>query len=494
MLKFNFEGNNMTLNNNYFDVIILGAGLSGIGAAYHIQDKCANKTFTILEGRENMGGTWDYFKYPGLRSDSDMFTLGYPFRPWKEQKAIADGSSILKYIKETAEEFGLDKKIRFQHKVLKADWNSETQLWTLEIETPENKNLKLTCSFFYSCSGYYSYKEGYTPDFKNKELFEGKTMHPQAWETEYNYTDKKIVVIGSGATAVTLVPELAKKAEHVTMLQRSPTYITSVPSKDKNAARISKWFPAKIARSLNRWKNIMYMITVYQIATRWPNKLKELLLTGVKRWLGDKADIEKDYTPKYNPWEQRLCVVPDGDFFKAIKKDKASIITDHIESFTKGGILLKSGKEIKADLIVTATGLNIELVGGVKVSIDGKEGETSSLHSYRGVMLSDVPNFAIAIGYTNASWTLKCDLNSKYVCRVLNYMDKNNLKTVIPKFDSKYETNEAFLNLDASYIQRSISKLPRQGSKSPWRVYQNYIYDLFSIKYSKIKGTGLKFE
>lgn len=483
-----------TSDKNYYDVIIVGAGLSGIGAAYHIQTDCPNKTFTVLEGRETMGGTWDLFQYPGIRSDSDMFTLGFPFNPWKDPKAIADGPSILQYIKDTAAKFGIDKKIQYNHKVADALWSDAEKMWTLKIAPHANaKQKELKCKFLMMCSGYYDYENGYSPDFAGSESFQGKIVHPQKWTSDIDYENKKVVIIGSGATAVTLVPEMAKKAAKVTMLQRSPTYIVSMPSKDKIANFFRKVLAEQTAYELARWKNILMGIAFYGATRKWPNTVKWLIQKGIKKEMGKDYNM-KNFDPPYNPWDQRLCLVPDSDLFKTLKEGKAEIVTDQIERFTPKGILLKSGKELEADLIVTATGLKLQLLGGMTMHINGLLGDTSKTHAYRGVMVSDVPNFAIAIGYTNASWTLKCDLSCQFVSKVLNYMDAHHYTTCTPRFDKNKFQSEPLLDFNAGYVLRAADVLPKQGSAHPWKVYQNYVRDLVSLKMESVADEYLEYK
>lgn len=476
-----------------YDVIVVGAGLSGIGAAYHLLNDCPNKTFTVLEGRNTMGGTWDLFQYPGIRSDSDMYTLGFPFSPWKNPKSIADGPSILQYIKDTATKFGIDKKIQYNRKVTSADWSDEEKVWTLTIAPHKNvSSTILKCKFLMMCSGYYDYEAGYLPQFQGYDDFKGKVVHPQKWASDIDYTKKKVIVIGSGATAVTLVPEMSKKAAKVVMLQRTPTYVVSMPSVDKVAQFFRKMFPEKLAYHLVRWKNILFGIAFFGAARKWPNGVRKLIQKGAKKEIGERFNVN-DFNPPYNPWDQRLCLVPDADLFKSIKEGKAEIVTDQIERFTEKGILLKSGKELEADLIVTATGLKVQLLGGMKVLINGVEGDSGSAHAYRGVMLSDVPNFAFTVGYTNASWTLKCDLSQRFVMKVLSYMDKNSYSVCVSRFDSKKFQSEPLLDFNAGYVLRALDKLPKQGSAHPWKVHQNYVRDLMSLEWSSAKDEFLEY-
>ncbi len=479
----------------YFDVIIVGAGLSGIGAAHHLQKNCPDRSFTILEAREAMGGTWDLFRYPGIRSDSDMYTLGYSFRPWKEAKAIADGPAILKYIKDTAKEGGFDQKIQYKHKVKAATWSSVTQKWTVKIERTDTQEMvQFCCNFLLMCSGYYDYDNGYTPHFEGRERFKGRIVHPQKWTSDVEYTDKKVVVIGSGATAVTLVPELAQKAQKVTMLQRSPTYITSAPSKDAIANGLRRVLPSKVAYTISRWKNILLGMAFFKLARSKPNFVRKLFVKNAKKELGEGFEVEKHFKPKYNPWDQRVCLVPDSDLFESLKSGKAEIVTDHIETFTEKGIQLKSGQELEADLIVTATGLNMKIISGIQLEVDGKLINAPDLYCYRGMMFSDVPNFAMVFGYTNASWTLKADLTCEYVCRLLNYMKKTGRKQVTPRVDASTITEIPLLDFNSGYVLRALDTLPKQGSETPWRVHQNYVKDIFNFRHSKLEDEVLEFE
>jgi monooxygenase len=460
------------------DVLIIGAGLSGIGAGYHLQAACPNKSYEIIEARDTMGGTWDLFRYPGIRSDSDMYTLGYIFRPWTDPKAIADGPSILAYIKDTAAMYGIDKKIRYGHKVIGARWSTKNARWTVDLlNVKTNETLTKTCRFLYACAGYYDYDGGYTPEFTGRERFRGPIVHPQQWTDDINYDGKRVVVIGSGATAVTLVPEMAKRAKHVVMLQRSPTYIITRPTQDKIADILRKYLPAESAYAMSRWKNVLMSMGFYMYCRAYPDTAKKLLVREAKRQLRKAGDANVDhFTPSYYPWDQRICLVPDSDLFKVIQDGSASVITDHIDTFTEKGILLKSGREIEADLIVTATGLKIKFIGGAQIEVDGKRMTAGDTMIYKGMMCSDVPNFAFAIGYTNASWTLKCDLASAYVCRLLNYMDKHGHLECRPKRTPDVQ-EQPLMDFTSGYVQRALADLPRQGSVLPWKLYQNYIRD-----------------
>ena len=481
--------------NKKIDVLVVGAGLSGIGAGYHLQKKCPETSFLILEGRENIGGTWDLFKYPGIRSDSDMYTLGYNFKPWKEQKAIADAPSILKYLNETVEEFNLKSKIRFGKYVKKARWSSDSNQWTVDIEDKKTgKFSQILCSFIFMCSGYYSYKEGYTPHFEGKENFKGDIIHPQKWDTSFDYSNKKIVVIGSGATAVTIVPEMAKTAKHVTMLQRSPTYVVAAPEKDNLANKLRKYLPLKFTYWFIRWRNILRQQYYFRLCKKYPKGVKNVIIREVKKKLGNDFDVKTHFTPKYNPWDQRMCLVPDGDLFEQINQGKASVVTDHIKNFTENGLLLKSGKELKADVIITATGLNLEMLSTVEFFVDNKSVDISKTVTYKGMMYSGIPNLASTFGYTNASWTLGADLTSEYVCRVINHMKRNNYDVVCPKPNIGIEADPDYLNLTSGYIKRSLNIFPKQGKKAPWRNNQNYLIDIFQMKYGRIDDGEISFE
>jgi len=479
----------------HLDVLIVGAGISGISAAYHLQKRCPNKTYAILENRAQLGGTWDLFRYPGIRSDSDMYTLGFAFKPWTEAKAIADGPSIIRYLKETVSEFGIDQHIRYQQQVSKASWSSETQLWTVEvIREGQTEAVLMTCNFLLSCSGYYNYDAGYTPDFEGAEQFKGQLVHPQFWPEDLDYKDKKVVVIGSGATAVTLLPSLAEQAAHVTMLQRSPTYIASLPSVDPFIKFLRRGLSERLVHPIARWKNILYGRYLFWFLKKYPLKAKDHLVNEVRSAIGEHCDVDTHFTPSYKPWDQRLCLVPDGDLFEAIKQGKASVVTDHIDCFTETGLKLKSGKALDADLIVTATGLDMRIGGGIEISIDGEVVKQHDLWTYKGMMLSDIPNHAFAMGYSNASWTLKIDLTCEYVCRLLNYMDKNNFKQCTPKTQGAVLEEEPLMNLNSGYIERAKEQLPKQASTKPWKLNQNYLLDKLILGYSKVNDNTMIFK
>ena len=475
----------------FYDVIIVGAGISGIGAAWHLQEKSPNRTYAILEGRSSLGGTWDLFRYPGIRSDSDMHTLGFSFHPWENPKAIADGPSILQYIKDTAAKFGIDRHIQYNKKVTDASWSDTDACWTLTIASHDNQpETTMQCRFFFSCSGYYDYDKGYLPEFPGLDGFKGTVIHPQQWDESLDYTNKKVVIIGSGATAVTLVPEMSKLAEKVYMLQRTPTYVVTLPSEDKIAQKVRKILPSQMAYDLVRWKNILLSMGFYNAARQWPDAIKKLILTGVKRELGADFDM-RHFNPPYNPWDQRLCVVPDADLFKSIKEGKVEVVTDTIKTFTDKGIMLNSGRELEADIIVTATGLKLQLLGGMTMHVNGQAVDSSKGFVYRGMMLSGVPNFAMTVGYTNSSWTLKVDLVGHFVTRVLNHREKHGHNVCLPQFDGGDQDTRPLLDFSAGYVQRGASMLPRQGSKDPWKVYQNYILDLLSLRLGDVKEKHL---
>jgi len=478
---------------NHVDVLIIGAGLSGIGAASHLEREAPNKSYAILESRGAMGGTWDLFRYPGIRSDSDMHTLGYSFKPWKHERAIADGPAILDYIRETAREYDVEKHIRYNHRATKISWDSSRALWTVSIEKQGASAGTISCNFIYSCTGYYRYDKGYTPDFPDIEQFKGQVIHPQLWPEDLDYADKNVVVIGSGATAITVVPEMAKTANHVTMLQRSPTYVVSRPGRDAFALRMDRWLPSRLAYLVTRWKNVSMQALIYQYSRRRPQKMKEFLLALTRRELSGKVDVETHFNPKYNPWDQRLCLVPDSDLFRSLRRGTSSVVTDHIQRFTKTGIKLESGDLLKADIVVTATGLELLPMGGMEIEVDGKTMVLPDTLGYRGMMLSDIPNFVLAAGYTNASWTLKCDLTSEYVCRMLNHMDKKGFAYCVPRNRDPAMERVSFLDLASGYVDRSIDRFPKQGLKSPWKLYQNYLLDILSLRFGAMNDKELEY-
>jgi monooxygenase len=478
----------------HFDVVIVGAGISGIDAAYHVQTYCRRKSYVILEGRDAVGGTWDLFRYPGIRSDSDMYTFGYSFRPWQSATSIAHGASIRSYIRETAEAFGIDRKIRFRHRVKSASWSSDDALWTLEVERgPDREPVHLTCSFLFGCAGYYDYAQGYAPEFPGRERFRGPIVHPQEWPEHLDYAGKRVVVIGSGATAVTVIPAMAETAARVTMLQRSPTYIVSRPSQDRLADRLRRHFPVRFAFAVVRWRNVLAGLWFFSLCRRKPEAVKRWIVKQATLKLGDDYDVETHFTPRYNPWDQRMCLAPDADFFKVIKAGKADVVTDQVETFTETGIRLQSGRELPADIIVTATGLKLQMLGGIDLTVDGKPVKFGETMNFRGTMLSDVPNLATVFGYTNASWTLKADLVSAYVARLINYMDRHGYDRCTPRNRDPSTVPEPFVDFSSGYIKRALGQLPRQGSKRPWRLYQNYVLDLISLRYGPVNDGALEF-
>jgi monooxygenase len=480
-----------------FDVLIMGAGLSGIDAAHHLQKLCPHKTYVILEQRARIGGTWDLFRYPGIRSDSDMLTMGYSFRPWTSPKAISPGNDIRDYITATARDEGIDRHIRFGHRILRAEWSSELAQWAIEAlrKLPDGSEepVTLACNFLFSCAGYYRYSAGYLPEFPDIARFRGRVVHPQAWPENLDYAGKRVVIIGSGATAVTLLPAMAQTASHVTMLQRSPTYIVTLPAQDKIANWLRGFLPAMWAYKIGRWKNVALMMYIYQLAQRRPNFVKTGIIRKVQQELGPNYDVATHFTPSYNPWEQRLCVVPDGDMFQAIRSGRASIVTGQIEAFTETGIRLQSGAELEADIVVTATGLVLQAFGGADLSVDGRAVDLSQTLAYKGVMLSGVPNLASVFGYINASWTLKADLICTYVCRLLNRMDKKGARQVTPQPHGETAAAPFVQKFSPGYMERALAYWPKQGSKAPWRVYQNYIRDAISLKWSPVDNAALEF-
>lgn len=476
------------------DVLIVGAGLSGIGAARQLQQRCPDKRFAILEARDAIGGTWDLFRYPGIRSDSDMYTLGYRFKPWRGAKAIADGPSILSYIRETAEEGGIARHIRFGHKVVAAAWHSDESCWTIDAErTADGSRQRLRARLLYVCAGYFSYAEGHRPTFPGEEDFRGRMVHPQFWDASLDYTGKRVVVIGSGATAVTLVPAMAETAAHVTMLQRSPTYIVTRPGEDAIAHKLRRVLPERMAYRATRWKNVLLGMFFFQLARRRPAKVKERIVGMAAAQLAPGFDVDTHFTPRYNPWDQRVCLVPDGDLFREIRAGRASVVTDQIERFTADGIVLKSGQTLPADVVVVATGLKLNMLGDIALTVDGQARRPSESLAYKGMMLGNVPNLVLAFGYTNASWTLKADLTAEYVCRLLRFMDRRGYRMAMPALDPSVQT-VPFLDFTSGYVQRAASVLPKQGLRKPWRVYQNYLMDMLTIRHGRIDDGVLQFD
>jgi cation diffusion facilitator CzcD-associated flavoprotein CzcO len=476
------------------DVIIVGAGLSGIGAAYRLKTECPGKTFAVLEARDAIGGTWDLFRYPGIRSDSDMFTLGYPFNPWKSPKSIADGPAILTYIRETATQFGIDPLIRFRHRIVAARWSSADAQWTLEVEVGEQRKPETyRCRFLYVCSGYYRYDSAYTPEFRDAGQFRGKIIHPQWWPADLEYTGKRVVVIGSGATAVTLVPALATRAAHVTMLQRSPSYVMILPARDPLGDLARAKLPARMAYRVIRGRNVAFGMAFYQFCRRFPDAASTYLRRKVAEQLPVGYPVERHFTPSYHPWDQRLCVVRDADLFKVISSGQASVVTDTIEGFTPTGIRLSSGDTLEADIIVTATGLTLVPCGGIRLTVDDRAVALGESLVYKGSMLSGVPNLALCVGYTNASWTLRADLASRHVCRLLNFMDRKGYDQVVPTADPGEVEQRPLLNLSSGYVARAAHEMPKQGTKAPWYLRQNYLFDLVTTTLGRIADPALAF-
>ncbi len=475
------------------DVLIVGAGLSGIGTAYWLQKQCPGKRYAILEARDALGGTWDLFRYPGVRSDSDMHTLGYAFKPWRNPKAIADGESIRQYIAETAHENGITEHIRFGYKVTKAAWSSQEAYWTIEaLHGATETRHTLRARFLCMCSGYYSYEQAHRPQFAGEADFRGRVVLPQFWPQDLKYAGKRVVVVGSGATAVTLVPAMAESATHVTMLQRSPTYVVALPGQDALAIGLRRYLPEHLAYGLTRWKNLLLSMTTYRLARSLPQLTKQRIVRMAARQLGPDYDVDRHFSPRYKPWDQRVCVVPDGDLFQAIRQGQASVVTDEIDRFTATGLRLKSGLDLPADVVVLATGLQLKLFGGIQLTIDGQVCQPNQRMVYKGMMLSDVPNFALAFGYTNASWTLKTDLTASYVCRLLRYLDRHGYSIAVPRRDAGVRP-QPFLNFTSGYVQRAQQILPQQGSHRPWQVFQNYIQDMFTIRFGRLADGVLHF-
>jgi cation diffusion facilitator CzcD-associated flavoprotein CzcO len=484
------------VNTEYFDVVIVGAGLSGIGAACHLQAKSPGKSYLIVEGRESMGGTWDLFRYPGIRSDSDMHTLGYNFKPWKESKAIADGPAILKYIRETAAEYNVEEHIRYGHRVVSAAWSSEDACWSVTVHRGGGEASVIRCNMLLMCSGYYNYEHGYLPEFEGRDRFGGEIVHPQFWPGDLDYAGKKVIVIGSGATAMTLVPEMAKQVEHIIMLQRSPTYVISFPDEDVIANVLRAVLPEKWAYAITRWKNVKFQQLMYGQSRKRPDMVKRFLLRRVRKELGKDYDVETHFTPAYDPWDQRVCLVPNSDLFEAIRSGKASVATDEIDTFTETGIKLKSGDELDADIIVTATGLDLLVLGGAEFSVDGEPVDYSNTMTYKGLMTSGVPNLVSTFGYVNASWTLRADLIAEWFCRLVNHMDAVGARQCTPTLtdeDRAMPQNPYIMNFSSGYIQRVLDQLPKQGDRAPWANPQNYVRDRKMFREGPIDDGALVF-
>ena len=482
-----------TSSGEHLDVVIVGAGLSGIGAACHLQRECPDLDYAVLEARERIGGTWDLFRYPGVRSDSDMQTLGYAFAPWEAAEAIADGPAILRYVSDTADRHGIIGRVRPGRRVIDAEWSSDTAEWSLEVRRDDGEVERLTCRFLLMCTGYYRHDHGYTPEFAGTDRFRGPIVHPQLWPEDLDYRGRRVVVIGSGATAVTLVPAMAKTAGHVTMLQRSPSYVLSVPGTDEMGQWLRRRLPAGAAYQLVRWRNVLVMSLLYQLSRRRPQLIKRLLRQGIARQLPEGYEVDTHFRPRYDPWDQRMCFVPDGDLFEALRDGTASIVTGEIETFTERGVRIQGGREIEADIIVTATGLRLLALGGVTLSVDGRTVDLPDTVAYKGMMLSGVPNLAFAMGYTNASWTLKADLTARQVCRVLNHMRAGGFDRCVPILDDPGLGREPLINLASGYVQRSVDEFPTQGARRPWRVHQNYVLDLLAFRMGRVDDGALRF-
>jgi len=483
----------MTNHIESIDVLIIGAGLSGIGGACHLRRSSPDRSFMILESREASGGTWDLFRYPGIRSDSDMYTFGYGFKPWSDKSSIADGHKILSYIREAAAEYDVEQHIRYQHKVVSASWSSTQSRWLVTAERGDTgEQATISCQFIFSCSGYYDYDQGYTPEFAGIDSFKGQVIHAQHWPEQMDYQGKRVVVIGSGATAVTLVPAMSQDTASLVMLQRTPTYIASVPKEQPLAETLRKWLPDSWVFRLIRWKQVLFQIYLYQLSRRNPQGLRKYLLGLVRKEMGPDYDVDTHFTPDYNPWDQRLCGVPDGDLFTAIRENRAEVVTDHIDQFNKEGIHLKSGKQLDADIVVLATGLNLKFAGGVQYSVDGKVLDFAEHFIFRGMMFSGLPNMAFTVGYTNSSWTLKADLTGQYVSRLLNKMARHSYTAVTPRLTGEVE-EMPLLDFDAGYVLRSRESFPKQGNRLPWKNYQNYIRDFIGLRLGRQNDDELEF-
>jgi cation diffusion facilitator CzcD-associated flavoprotein CzcO len=477
----------------HFDVLIIGAGLSGIGAACHLVRKRPGTTFVILEARNAIGGTWDLFRYPGVRSDSDMSTFGYAFRPWDDSKAIAEGDSILRYLAETAKAYGVDRTIRFGCKVARASWRSPEARWKLDVDGPGDVKLRFSCAFLFLCTGYYEYAGGYMPGWPGMERFAGRIVHPQRWPDDLRYDGKRVVVIGSGATAVTMVPAMAASAAHVVMLQRSPTYVVARPSDEAIAHRLGRWLPARLTHAAVRWKNILLQMYLYRLSRRKPKAVRAQIIKLAQAEVGSELNAADYFNPRYEPWDQRMCVAPDGDLFAAMRIRKASIVNGEIETFTETGVRLTSGQDIAADVVVTATGLKVRMMGGIAIEVDGAPVDIAETTAYKGAMFSGIPNLASVFGYTNASWTLKSDLIAAFVCRLLNHMDRHGYAICTPRPRDVANTEEPTLPLTSGYIERARRLLPKQGARKPWRINQNYALDVMALRFGRIDDGALEF-
>jgi monooxygenase len=474
-----------------FDVVVVGAGLSGVAAAHYLRTECPHESFVLLEGRDAIGGTWDLFRYPGVRSDSDMFTLGYSFRPWASDQAIALGPAIRDYVQETAEAEGAMPHIRFRHLVQSAAWDSTRARWTVDV-LADGVATQFTCRFLFFCSGYYDYARGYDPQWPGREIFTGRVVHPQHWPADLDCSGKRVVVVGSGATAVTLLPALAEQAAHVTMLQRSPSYILAVPARDAIGGMLQALLPRRLAYRIIRWKNILLSAALFQFARRRPAAARRWLVRQAQSQSGPAVEAHH-LEPRYEPWDQRLCFVPDADLFRALRSGKASMVTDQVEAFTAGGLRLASGEELPADVVVTATGLQLQMFGGAALAVDGRPVDVAQSVAYKGMMLGGVPNFAMSMGYTNASWTLRCELIARQVCRILNHMRARGEDVCMPVHDGALGATRPALDLSSGYVQRAAGLLPRQGTHKPWRIYQNYLLDLIALRLGPLRDGALRF-
>jgi monooxygenase len=476
------------------DVLIVGAGLSGVATAYYLQTRCPGRSYAIVEARHAIGGTWDLFRYPGVRSDSDMFTLGYSFRPCDSDRMMWEGPAIREYVADTAREHGIDRRIHFGRRVSEARWDTDEARWTVTVAGDDGRETSWRCRFVAFCSGYYRYDAGFEPQWPGRERFAGRIVHPQHWPDDLDCTGKRVVIIGSGATAVTLLPALARQAAHVTMLQRSPSYVLALPARDAIAAALRRWLPRRVAHGLTRWKNIVVTAWVYRTSRRQPERLRGFLMKSAQRLLGPQFDVSKHFNPRYDPWDQRLCITPDGDFFAAIRSGRAGVVTDSIERFTERGILLASGEELPADIVVSATGLRIQVAGGARLVVDGRELRLADTVTYKGLMYSGVPNLISIFGYTNASWTLKCELIARFLCRVLDRMAARGSDICVPvNDDAAMPTTPTLDALTSGYVQRAAAILPRQGDRAPWRMHQNYFEDLRALRFSSLADPALRF-